>query len=813
MTVERTLEITLPGWWHVGSGRGIGGYADAAILRSPEGLPWIPGRTLRGLVREALEHAAAFGRLDADIAETLCGTAPPPDRPTEKTVRRRRFETDPGILRFGNARLPQAWRAWASDARNKATLDDLFGVFAQTAIYGRDGKAPGLARDHSLRTIEVAPPMTLQAGLQVDERAADGIDWERALEKALPLIRGLGASRHRGLGRARIALAGGDRGKATHAPLRPSDSAPVGDRVLLRIDLTDELILSTTSATTGAHQTLDFIPGAVLLGAAARRYAEFGEYAWAVFHAGGVRFGNAYPLIDRPGSPPVPTLPVPLAWHHAKGESGEGGAAGGTLGPAKVARILDAKIQNRAHTESDRKASTQSVQMRKGYVSRDGRLVSPATRYRQKTAIDRDRQGRVREGALFGYASLDAGQAFLAEIRFDPGLVPQPVRRQVIDALTGGPLLIGRSRSAEYGEARAAVCDDPSVAAALDGLVEPGRPKRAKGLAVLLLSDLALEDEQTGAPTTLPQPRHFGLPEGWALSRARSFVRTRRYAPFNGKRRLFDAERQVLEKGSVLVFEAPDGAELDEAALADVRRTIDAGIGQHRAEGLGKVVMEPWCLDGDKPEFPEQQPNAGSSPGAESMNAAMPDDPLFRWLMRRHDERVLPAEASKLAETSEALFATLYKEAWGEADRSGTPRQEAAPSNAQWGAVRDLVMDCATREDIRKALFHEPKKGERASAADGGLCTTGVSRKAWRNGSHRDPRTHEWRFVSFSDLLEELLDADELDKPLNEAGLQRAGADPDRLRDGLARLAILTLAHRMPRRLAEWEHRLRKASA
>lgn len=42
-------------------------------------------------------------------------------------------------------------------------------------------------------------------------------------------------------------------------------------KVVLRLTLIDELVLSERSATLGGHRGLDYIPGAALLGAAAQR--------------------------------------------------------------------------------------------------------------------------------------------------------------------------------------------------------------------------------------------------------------------------------------------------------------------------------------------------------------------------------------------------------------------------------------------------------------------------------------------------------------------------------------------------------------
>ena len=51
------LRFEIQSFWHAGSGRGDGAVADATVLRSRAGLPILPGRTVKGLLREACDLA------------------------------------------------------------------------------------------------------------------------------------------------------------------------------------------------------------------------------------------------------------------------------------------------------------------------------------------------------------------------------------------------------------------------------------------------------------------------------------------------------------------------------------------------------------------------------------------------------------------------------------------------------------------------------------------------------------------------------------------------------------------------------------
>ena len=52
---SRLLKIEFQSDWHIGSGAGIPGSVDRQVLRDSQGLPYIPGKTLTGILRDAAE--------------------------------------------------------------------------------------------------------------------------------------------------------------------------------------------------------------------------------------------------------------------------------------------------------------------------------------------------------------------------------------------------------------------------------------------------------------------------------------------------------------------------------------------------------------------------------------------------------------------------------------------------------------------------------------------------------------------------------------------------------------------------------------
>ena len=55
---SKFLKIEFQSDWHIGSGAGIPGSVDRQVLRDSQGFPYIPGKTLTGILRDAAEFVA-----------------------------------------------------------------------------------------------------------------------------------------------------------------------------------------------------------------------------------------------------------------------------------------------------------------------------------------------------------------------------------------------------------------------------------------------------------------------------------------------------------------------------------------------------------------------------------------------------------------------------------------------------------------------------------------------------------------------------------------------------------------------------------
>jgi CRISPR/Cas system CSM-associated protein Csm3 (group 7 of RAMP superfamily) len=189
----RWLQVELLDTWHVGSGRAQGRHLDAVVDRDADGLPCVPGRMLKGLLRSAASALETWGHWPAGCTERLFGSRSQRDD----------GHSVPGLLRIGSAQLPAAERAWLGSAQPEAQRlrAALFVTQFQTAI-DRDS---GIAASQSLRGIELVLPLALLAEVALGRpgEPAGEDDWNRVTQ-LLPLVRALGAHKTRGHGRARL---------------------------------------------------------------------------------------------------------------------------------------------------------------------------------------------------------------------------------------------------------------------------------------------------------------------------------------------------------------------------------------------------------------------------------------------------------------------------------------------------------------------------------------------------------------------------------------------------------------------------------
>lgn len=187
--------ITFFSEWHTGSGLTSGSDLDALVIKDKNDLPYIPGRTLKGLLREAAEELVKLNHCDETFLKTVFGV---PTRKSEPQTKVNDPEqhgvTQKGECFFSNAKL--------SDELYKASVENSLAPFyyraiSSTAINGENG----VAVKHSLRRMQTTIPCVLEAEIvNVDEQ------YKGQIEDCFKWIKRLGQNRNRGLGRCRFEM-------------------------------------------------------------------------------------------------------------------------------------------------------------------------------------------------------------------------------------------------------------------------------------------------------------------------------------------------------------------------------------------------------------------------------------------------------------------------------------------------------------------------------------------------------------------------------------------------------------------------------
>lgn len=188
-----TLQIELLDYTLPGTGKADENDLDEIVLRDNEGLPMIPGKHLKGLLRQAVRCGQAWKWLttmppqEKDWEHYLFGTSVIEDGLTAD-------QSQPGRLHIGNALLSQPVADYL--LANPAQIPFLYAPVGANSC-----NEYGVSKTHSRRRIEVIVPMTLYAPIHPIGPLPDE-NWLTILKTVLPLITAVGKLRRRGYGRA-----------------------------------------------------------------------------------------------------------------------------------------------------------------------------------------------------------------------------------------------------------------------------------------------------------------------------------------------------------------------------------------------------------------------------------------------------------------------------------------------------------------------------------------------------------------------------------------------------------------------------------
>lgn len=164
------IKITFFDYWHLGSGMSAGVQLDSLVLKDRYGLPYVPGKTIKGLVRE--------------MAEII-------DK--EKTYKLFGFKKN------GMAKIYFSNLTFKEEIHQVLAHDNLLKNYLYSKVASTKIDESGIAQEDTLREIEVVIPLELYGDIECEDKK----DYE-LIEKSIAMIKQIGLARNRGLGRCQI---------------------------------------------------------------------------------------------------------------------------------------------------------------------------------------------------------------------------------------------------------------------------------------------------------------------------------------------------------------------------------------------------------------------------------------------------------------------------------------------------------------------------------------------------------------------------------------------------------------------------------
>lgn len=186
--MSKTLlyQIEFFNYWHSGSGLSGSTYADSIVKKTERNLPFIPGKTVKGLLRHAAERIYELntGFFDQNFIKDVFG---------QRSDDEKAKKEDEGKAFFTNALLSEEL---TEKILESPLSENLYTVLSFTQI-----DEHGQASDGSLRQLEVTIPVTLYAAIEHFPEK-----YEKEIQHCMNWIKEMGQNRNRGLGRCKFSL-------------------------------------------------------------------------------------------------------------------------------------------------------------------------------------------------------------------------------------------------------------------------------------------------------------------------------------------------------------------------------------------------------------------------------------------------------------------------------------------------------------------------------------------------------------------------------------------------------------------------------
>ena len=445
----------------------------------------------------------------------------------------------------------------------------------------------------------------------------------------------------------------------------------------------DSPLVITLGATTGMnHETLHYIPGAMLLGTFANlwrnNFFEANGFADAdprfqnLFLNGKVQWGNALPEDSKSNiSVPIPLCFMKLKGHGGLAKEGKNSEAFVYNNLAISAEgdfdfnLLKKKYEEKfkAQFEQNNKHTPKPKKLSLGFMTNELEPHQVDVKENWSVHVALDTKRSAVDEKLFGYSSIVAGSRFVSEIYYE-----DCAKKDLLDLLKKcqfSAIHVGSSKSAGYGFASYSIDDkEESV------LTTPTTLRKKDGATVIsahLISDyVARRSFETFKESIEKEFKEKLQVEKVELITDETFSSNGINSGFNGVWKLSRTARETLTLGSVITLKITgpfDSKDLPET------------IGGLKQEGLGRLIYDPCYLvkqsgsSLDPYVYVKNEDDVKTeelkkpAPKNQELISANEDSPMIKMLRQRAILRLVKENSQKIiySEVFENFLADLKK--------------------------------------------------------------------------------------------------------------------------------------------------------
>ena len=602
MSTKLTFEIIFHSDYHVSDGQRFGMSVDSALLRDHNQSPVLRGTALAGLMLDG------FTDLQALVERSDVTANPALD--------------EAKIRLFGSAEKPKEWLFSSTkvlqDENGRWGSEDVWRVRINPRTRRAEPQKLSLQEKGNGR---LRFTFTITCEEDTEANRADAA----LMAASASLVRHLGSGRRRGQGQCEFKLVDAQNfiqkpekstwhdaaldtfqsywleGNAlspapakTTTPIAEDDGQPKRFRIIAR--LAEPVIVAKKSQVANAFETLQTIPGTVLLGALANRAAkrtQIGQDDNAhaqfvdMFFRGGVSVTGLLPA--KGTSLLFPSVTAPKAW--AQCELLPHFASETAQNPHPLYDLSQADEENCVKCDNKLKPVT-------GFINLAGQREYHDVKTREEIHTKMNRKtGRVNEGDLFTYQMIQAGQWFLGELNCTAGTWTQLQKNTGLRAGEALSLRLGKATRRGYGlthlfleEVDAAEPPAWTLSDLKDRIAEQGH-ENGRELTMLFLTDAILTDDWGCAVHSIEQKTLGKLLDidSKHITQVEAFVDGRSVDSFNTYRRMPRWRDEAITAGSMVRFTL--SGLTDEEIVTALQLVETNGLGLRRQEGFGVAAF------------------------------------------------------------------------------------------------------------------------------------------------------------------------------------------------------------------------------